>query len=433
VTPAEHAETAFAAAVLSKVTRRLIPFMFALYVVAYLDRINVGFAALEMRHALGFTDAVYGFGAGIFFLGYFLLEVPSNLILHRMGARVWMARIMITWGVISAAMMLVRGVASFYALRFLLGAAEAGFFPGMILYLTYWFPAAERARAVARFMTATAMAGVLGGPISGALLGLGGRGGLAGWQWLFLLEGLPAVVLGLVVLVYLTDRPEDATWLAPEERAWLAERMRRECEQLQARQHHHLLETLAHRRVWLLGLLYFALVSGLYGVSFWLPQIIQGFGGLGDLAVGVLSMLPYLAAAVGMVIVGARSDRRRERRWHLAASAFVGAAGLVASAGLASPALSLAALSLAALGVWSTLGPFWALSAGFASGSAAAGAIALVNSIGNLGGFVGPYLVGLVKEHTHSFAGGLVTLAGGLVLAGLIALGIGDGAEPPAS
>ena len=414
-------------------TRRLIPFMFVLYVVAYLDRINIGFAALQMRRDLGFTDTVYGLGAGIFFIGYFLFEVPSNLIMHRVGARVWMARIMITWGVISAAMMLVRGVRSFYALRFLLGAAEAGFFPGMILYLTYWFPAAEQARAVARFMTATAIAGVVGGPISGKILEqLGGLGGLAGWQWLFLLEGLPAVGFGLVALGYLTDRPADADWLAPAERAWLTERMRREHAERAERHGYSVIQALVHGRVWLLALLYFALACGLYGVSFWIPQIIQGFGGLGDFAVGVVSMVPYLAAAIGMVIVGAHSDRRQERRWHLAGPAFVGAAGLVVSGSVMSPVVSLLALSLGALGMWSALGPFWARSATFASGRAAAGAIALVNSVGNLGGFLGPFLVGLVKEHTDGFAGGLAVLAGWLVLAGVIALGLRDEAAPPA-
>ena len=431
--PADEHDPAFAAAVLAKVTRRLIPFMFVLYVVAYLDRINVGFAALQMRRDLGFADTVYGLGAGIFFVGYFLFEVPSNLIMHRVGARVWMARIMITWGVISAAMMLVRGVKSFYALRFLLGAAEAGFFPGMILYLTYWFPAAEQARAVARFMTATAIAGVVGGPLSGSILEqLGGVGGLAGWQWLFLLEGLPAVGFGLVALGYLTDRPAEAAWLAPAERAWLAERMGREHAERAERRGYSVTQALVHGRVWLLALLYFALVCGLYGVSFWIPQIVQGFGGLGDFAVGMVSGVPYLAAAIGMVIVGTHSDRCQERRWHLAGPAFVGAAGLVVSGSVMSPVASLLALSLGALGMWSALGPFWARSASFASGSAAAGAIALVNSIGNLGGFLGPFLVGLVKEHSDGFAGGLAVLAGWLVVAGVIALGLRDEAARPA-
>src|SRR5436309_14417789 len=280
--------------------------MFLLYVVSYLDRINVGFAALQLNKALNFDPAVFGLGAGLFFIGYFIFEIPSNLIMERVGARVWMARILVTWGLISSAMMFVGGVAAFYVLRFMLGVAEAGFFPGMILYLTYWFPAAEQARAVARCMTATAIAGVVGGPISGKILEqLGGVGGLAGWQWLFLLEGLPAVGFGLVVLGYLTDRPADADWLAPAERAWLSERMRREHAERAERHGYSVIQALVHGRVWLLALLYFALVCGLYGVSFWIPQIIQGFGGLGDFAVGVVSMVPYLAAAIGMVIVGA--------------------------------------------------------------------------------------------------------------------------------
>ncbi len=425
-TAAEGDDGAFGAAVLAKVSRRLIPFLFVLYVVAYLDRINVGFAALQMREDLGFTDAVYGLGAGIFFVGYFLFEVPSNLVLHHVGARAWIARIMITWGLVSAATMLVRGPASFCALRFLLGAAEAGFFPGMILYLTYWFPAAEQARAVARFMTATALAGVVGGPISGALLALRGTAGLAGWQWLFLAEGLPAVVLGLIVLARLTARPEHAAWLAPAERAWLADRMAREHALRRQRHGDGVGRALAHPRVWHLGLLYFAIVNGFYGVSLWLPQIIKAFGGLGDAAVGIVSAVPYLAAAVGMVVVGARSDRRRERRWHIAAPACVGAAGLAASAVAGSPALSLIALSVAALGVWSALGPFWAMAAGFRAGRPGAGAIALVNSLGNLGGFVGPYLIGLLRERTHGFAAGLAALSAGLVVAAILALTMRD-------
>jgi ACS family tartrate transporter-like MFS transporter len=422
-----------AARAIQRVRRRLIPFLALLYFIAYLDRVNVGFAALQMNTALGFSSSVFGKGAGIFFIGYFLFEVPSNLILARVGARIWIARIAILWGFVSISMMFIKGASSFYLVRFLLGAAEAGFFPGMILYLTYWFPAAEQARAVARFMTATAIAGLVGGPISGKILEqLGGLGGLAGWQWLFLLEGLPAVGFGLVALGYLTDRPADADWLAPAERAWLTERMRREHAERSERHGYSVMQALVHGRVWLLALLYFALVCGLYGVSFWIPQIIQGFGGLGDFAVGVVSMVPYLAAAIGMVIVGAHSDRRQERRWHLAGPAFVGAAGLVVSGSVMSPFVSLLALSLGALGMWSALGPFWARSATFASGSAAAGAIALVNSVGNLGGFLGPFLVGLVKEHTDGFAGGLAVLAGWLVLAGVIALGLRDEAAPPA-
>src|SRR5262245_29611860 len=261
---------------MQKVTRRLIPFLFLLYVVAFLDRVNVGFAALQMKADLGLSDAVYGLGAGIFFLGYFLFEVPSNLILERVGPRWWIARIMISWGVISSCMMFVRGEAAFHSLRFLLGVAEAGFFPGMILYLTYWFPSAERARAVALFMTATAMSGVVGGPVSGALLEMDGIGGLAGWQWLFLLEGLPAIALGFVVLAVLGDRPEDARWLEPQERSWLVARLAAERETVAAHHGTELRRAFADLRVWWLGLLYFALVSGIYGVSLWLPQIVAG-------------------------------------------------------------------------------------------------------------------------------------------------------------
>jgi len=321
---------------LAKAARRLIPFMFVLYVVAYLDRINVGFAALQMRQDLGFDDRVYGLGAGIFFVGYFLFEVPSNLLLERLGARLWIARIMITWGLIASAMMVVRGARSFYLLRFLLGVAEAGFFPGMILYLTYWFPAAERAHAVARFMTATAIAGVVGGPISGALLAMDGLGGLRGWEWLFLAEGLPAVVLGLAVLAYLPDGPASASWLTPEERRSLAARLGPE----QVIEAHHaatLGAALADRRVWRLAVLYFVLVTGLYGVGLWLPQIVKGLSGLGDVMVGIVSAVPYVAAAAGMVLVGRHSDRTGERRWHVAGPAFVGALGLAFVAYLRSP------------------------------------------------------------------------------------------------
>jgi ACS family tartrate transporter-like MFS transporter len=412
---------AFERAVLAKVTWRLIPFMFVLYIVAYLDRINVGFAALQMNQDLGLTPAVYGFGAGIFFIGYFLFEIPSNLILQRVGARLWIARILITWGIIASATMLVRNAESFVVARFLLGAAEAGFFPGMILYLTYWYPAAERARTVALFMTATAIAGVVGGPVSGAILSLHGAGGLAGWQWLFLLEGLPAIILGVVVLVYLPDGPERATWLAPEERTWLRQRLAADREAIPG--HYTLRQALTSGRVWLLCLLYLALVIGTYGLSMWLPQIIEGFSGLGDFGVGLLSAVPYLAAAVAMVLVGSHSDRTGERRWHLAVPALVGAIGLALSAFLQpAPVLALAALSLAALGIWSAFGPFWSLPTTFLTGTAAAGGMALINSVGNLGGFLGPYLVGAVRSTTQSFTGGLLALALILLLGVVLAL-----------
>ncbi len=398
-------------ALLSKLTRRLIPFMFVLYIVSYLDRINVGFAALQLNAALNFGPAVFGLGAGIFFLGYFIFEVPSNLIMQRVGARVWMARILVTWGVISSAMMFVSGTASFYVLRFLLGVAEAGFFPGMILYLTYWFPAEARGRAVARFMTATAIAGVIGGPVSGVLLKMDGIAGLAGWQWLFLIEGLPAVILGFVTLAYLPDSPKHAKWLTFEEKAWLESRLSAERDHVLRHGHATLGQALGSRHVWTLSFIYFSVIISFYGISLWLPQIVQSFSAMSDVMVGFVSAIPYLAAAIGMVIVGRSSDKHGERRWHVAISAVTGSAGLAAAAFLKDPTAELTALAIAAVGIWGTLGPFWAMSSRILSGTAAAAGIALINSVGNLGGFVGPYLIGLVRSRTNSFAGALLTLA----------------------
>ena len=396
---------------LSKLTRRLIPFMFLLYIVAYLDRINVGFAALQLNEALKFDPAVFGLGAGVFFLGYFVFEVPSNLIMQRVGARIWMARILMTWGIISSAMIFVRGVATFYALRFLLGVAEAGFFPGMILYLTYWFPAEARGRAVARFMTATAIAGVVGGPVSGALMEMNGVAGLAGWQWLFLMEGLPAVILGFVTLAYLPDGPKSASWLSPGEKVWIASRLEEEHKHVLEHGHHTLRDAMSSGRVWNLSLIYFAIIMSFYGVSFWLPQIIQSFSGLSNLVVGFLSAVPYLAASFSMVVIGRNSDRTGDRRRHVAGSALAGTLGLIAAASIDRPAVELMALAFAAAGIWGTLGPFWAMSSQFLSGTGAAAGIALINSVGNLGGFLGPYLVGLVRNRTESFTSALVTLA----------------------
>src|SRR5215510_1336763 len=296
-------------ALLSKVTRRLIPFMFLLYIVSYLDRINVGFAALQLNDALKFDPAVFGLGAGIFFIGYFVFEIPSNLIMERVGARIWMARILVTWGIISSAMMFLNGAVMVYILRFLLGVAEAGFFPGMILYLTYWFPAEVRGRAIARFMTATAIAGVVGGPVSGLLLQMNGLAGLAGWQWLFLIEGVPAIVLGFVTLAYLPDGPKHAAWLTAEENDWIISRLQREREQARHQAHHTLGEALGSGRVWTLAFIYLAVIMSFYGISLWLPQIVQAFSGLTDVLVGFVSAIPYVAASVGMVFIGKNSDR----------------------------------------------------------------------------------------------------------------------------
>jgi ACS family tartrate transporter-like MFS transporter len=406
----------------TRLRRRLIPFLFLLYVVAYLDRVNVGFAALDMNRDLGFTAAVYGLGSGIFFVSYTLLEVPSNLVLARVGAGPWIARIMLSWGLVSAAMAFVQDATTFYVLRFLLGAAEAGFFPGIIYYLTQWFPAGERARAVALFMTGTAIAGVVGGPLSSALLQLDGLLGFHGWQWLFLVEGVPAVLLAPVVWRRLDHGPETAAWLPEDERRWLVQTLATERARAPGT-HTDLRSALASGRLWMLAGIYFCIVLAFYGVSFWLPQILQALGTASSATVALISAIPYVAAAGAMVIVGAHSDATGERRWHVAGPALVGAAGFAMAATVpASLALSLAALSLAATGVWGALGPFWALPTAFLTGRAAAGGVALVNSVGNIGGFVAPTLVGYVRDATGSFSGGLWVLAAGLVAGAALTL-----------
>jgi len=399
-------------ATLRAVSRRLIPFLFILYVVSFLDRVNVGFAALEMNRDLGLSPAVYGFGAGIFFLGYSLFEVPSNLILARTGARVWIARIMITWGLIAAGMMFVRGPASFYALRFLLGIAEAGFFPGIIFYLSEWFPSDARARAIARFMTAIPVSGMIGGPISGALMGLSGRLGLTGWQWLFLLEGVPAVVLGVAVLCFLPDRPESAAWLEPEQRKWLVERLAIERGRCVVHHGFSVARALSSGVVWQLGLLVFLSISfGQYALALWLPQIVRGFSGLSTLQVGFVSAIPNFVAVIAMVIVAVHSDRTGERCLHIAAASSVAAAGFLGCALVRSPALSVMFLSIASAGLLSAHGPFWPLPSKFLTGSAAAGGIALINSLANLSGFAGPYAIGLLNGASGNFRSGLLLLA----------------------
>ena len=413
-----------AASALRKVRWRLIPFLFGLYIVAYLDRVNVGFAAIDMNRDLGFSAAVYGMGSGLFFLTYTLLEVPSNLVLARVGARVWIARIMLTWGIASTAMIFVTGPLSFYALRLLLGAAEAGFFPGIILYLTRWFPARERARAIGLFMTATAMAGVIGAPLSSALLQIDGALGLKGWQWLFLVEGAPAILLAPIVLRFMTERPADAAWLTADERDWLTREMAVE-QAPTAHAHVNLREALLSARLWIVSVPYLCIVIAFYGVSFWLPQIVQANSGLGSATVVLLSAIPYVAATLGLVMVGASSDRFAERRWHVAVPCGIGATGFVLTViAPQTPAVSLLTLSIAAFGIWGTLGPFWTLPTAFLRGTAAAGGIALVNSVGNVGGFVGPILVGWIRDATGNFAAGLLALAGALVLGAAVVLAI---------
>lgn len=406
---------------LGLITRRLIPLLLLLYVVAYIDRVNVGFAALQMNEDLGFSAAVYGFGAGIFFAGYALCEVPSNLILARVGARLWITRIMITWGAVSIAMMFVRNSTSFYLLRFLLGVAEAGFFPGIIYFLCNWFPQAQRARAVAWFMAAIPLSIVIGGPIAGLLLEMDGLLGLAGWQWLFLVEGLPAVLLGFVVFVYLDDRPEDARWLTDEQKTWLAGKIRSEQDHARTQHQVGIGRSLAHPMVWALGLISFVLQAGSYGLTLWMPQILKGLTGFSDLGVGLISAIPYAVAALVMVLAGAHSDRTGERFLHIAVPLFLAVIGFSASAVVASPLPALAMLTLAAVGDYGGRGPFWALPGRFLAGPAAAAGIALINTLGAIGGFVGPYAVGLFKTATGQFAAGLWMLAA-LMLAGAVAV-----------
>jgi len=409
------------ALVLAKARRRLVPFLFLLYIVAYLDRINVGFAALQMNQALGFSSTVYGFGAGIFFLSYVLFEIPSNVILARVGARLWIARIMITWGLVSSAMMFVRSASGFYTLRFLLGLAEAGFFPGIIFYLTRWFPARERAKTIAAFMTATVMAGVVGGPISGALLSLKGFGGLDGWQWLFLLEGVPSILLGLAVLKVLAERPEEAPWLTEPERAALVACLR---DDAAAQRHETTRGALSNGRTWLLAVVYLTIPITLYAFGFFLPQMLKTASGSSDFVVGLLSAVPYAAGAIAMVVVGRHSDRTGERRWHVLVPALVSATGLALSTASTGITWTVVTLSIAMLGLASMFGPFWALATSTMGGEGAAASIALINSVGNTGGFVGPYLLGAINDATHSFAIGLLAiaaiLAGGAMLVLLV-------------
>ena len=404
-----------------KVTWRLIPFLFLCYVVAYLDRVNVGFAKLQMLTDLKFSDTMYGLGAGIFFIGYFLFEVPSNIILHRTGARAWIARIMVTWGIISSAMMFVTTPMVFYVLRFLLGVAEAGFFPGIILYLTYWFPAARRARVVALFMTGIALAGVIGGPLSGWIMqAFAGMNGWTGWQWLFLLEGIPSVLVGIGVFFYLDDSIAQATWLTDAEKRLLIDNIRRD---EGARADHSLKQVFRNGRVWLMAGIYFCFIMGLYGISFWLPQLLKTAGVKDVLNVGLLTMIPYGLAAVAMVLTSRSSDRTGERRWHTAGASFVGGVGLILS-GLfgGDVTLALAALSLATMGILTSLPLFWTLPTGMLRGSAAAAGIALINSVGNLAGFVSPFMVGSIKDATGSTTAGLYVLAASLFLGGILVL-----------
>ena len=405
----------------ARVTWRLIPFLFLCYLVAYLDRVNVGFAKLQMLADIRMSETAYGIGAGIFFIGYFLFEVPSNLILHRVGARVWIARIMITWGILSAAMMLVRSVPQFYALRFCLGLAEAGFFPGIVYYLSRWYPSARRARITSLFMTALAVSGVIGGPLSGWILTtMAGVNGWAGWQWLFLLEGLPSIFVGVAVYSLLDDDIQSARWLSVDERALLQRNV--DAEQ-KGGVHLSIGATLRDPRVLVLAMLSFSIVMGVYGIGFWLPQLIRSMGVQDPLRVGVLSAIPYATAAVAMVLVGRSSDRHQERRWHLVVAALVGAGGFALAARFpANVVIGMAALSAGTASVFTTLPLMWTLPPSFLRGASAAAGIGAINSIGNLAGFLSPYMIGAVTDATGSPSSGVYVIAAFQVLAAVLAI-----------
>ncbi|EUC14130.1 MFS transporter [Paraburkholderia hospita] len=413
----------FEEATYRKVAWRLTPLLMLSYVVAYLDRVNVGFAKLGMSADLGLSDAVYGFGAGIFFIGYFIFEVPSNIILHRVGARVWIARIMVTWGIVSMLTMFVTTPTMFYVMRFLLGLAEAGFFPGIILYLTYWYPAHRRGRMTTWFMTAIAISGVVGGPISGYILkSFDGANGWHGWQWLFLLEGIPSIIVGILVFIVLDDRISKAKWLTKEERELLERNIAAEDA---TKEDHAIGKVMMSPRVLMMSLIYFSFVMGLYGVSFWLPTIIKSTGVTDAFTIGLLSAIPFAAAVVAMVFVARSADRMRERRWHVAVPGFVGALGLVLSVVWAhDTTLAMAGLTLATMGILTTLPLFWSLPTSFLAGTGAAAGIALINSIGNLAGFLSPYAVGWLKQATAGNAAGMCMLAAFMVLGGVLAVSV---------
>ena len=415
-------------ALYARVTWRLVPFLFACYICAYLDRVNVGFAKLQMIESLNFSESIYGLGAGIFFVGYFLFEIPSNLLLHRYGARRTVTRIMIVWGLISAATLMVTTPTQFYVLRFLLGAAEAGFFPGIILYLTYWFPAARRGRVTALFVTAVPVASVIGAPLSGYLLeSFDGLHGWAGWQWLFLIEAVPSILFGVAAWFCLTDRTADARWLTRAERTFIEAELARDNHTIAAMR---IIDGLRMPQVWAMAAVYFAFVMGLYGLNFWLPTIIQELGYRHALDIGLISAIPFGVGCVAMLAIGRHADLHGEQRWHIAVPAILGGVGLFASALLAAtPQLAIAALTVGACGVLAAIPQTWALTTAFIGGGAAASGIALINSLGNLSGFVGPYAIGWLKDTTGSTTAGVSLLGVSMFIGAALVLRLTAGAD----
>ncbi|HTY25248.1 MAG TPA: MFS transporter [Desulfomonilaceae bacterium] len=405
----------------SKVNWRLMPFLFICYIFCFLDRVNVGFAKLQMQQQLGFSETIYGLGAGIFFIGYFIFEIPSNLLLEKVGPRRWIGRIMITWGLVSALTMFVNSAGTFYLCRFILGVMEAGFFPGIILYFTYWYPASRRAHTTALFLTAIPVSGVIGGPLSGWILeSFSGTYGLAGWQWLFVLEGIPSLVMGIITLWYLDDGIDSAKWLTQDEKQVLKHHIAVE---KQEKSRHSLRDGLLDWRVWLFGFVYFCFVAGLYGISFWLPQMIKSSGVQNALYIGLLTAIPNAVAIVGMLWIGRSSDKTLERRWHTLICAIVAGLGLGFSAAFgSSTTIAVVAVTVGLVGIMACLSIFWSVPTAILAGTAAAGGIALVNSMGNLSGFVSPYMLGYIKDATKSLSLGLYALGVLVIIGGILVM-----------
>lgn len=405
----------------AKVTLRLLPFLFLCYVAAYLDRVNVGFAKLTMLNDLQFSETVYGLGAGIFFIGYFLFEVPSNIIMHKVGARVWIARIMVTWSVLSAATMFVTSPTMFYVIRFLLGVAEAGFFPGIVLYLTYWFPASRRGRMNALFMIGIPIAGVVGGPLSGWIMNhFAGANGWHGWQWLFLLEAIPSLILGVVTFFYLPNSIRASTWLADDEKRILEENIAKDGGENKSQS---IASVFTNPKVWLMAAIYFCCMMGLYGISFYLPTLVKASGVKDALDVGLLTAIPYTCGVIATLLVARSADRMRERRWHFAIASALGGLGLFLSTVYGdNVVLALMALSLGTAGMLSTMPVFWTYPSAILGGAAAAAGIGLINSVGNLAGFVSPTIVGWLKDVTGSTNAGMYFVAGALIIGAALAL-----------
>ena len=410
-----------------KIQLRILPFIFLLYIVAFLDRVNIGFAALTMNKELAISAEQFGLLAGIFFLGYFLFGVPSNVLLHRLGARAWIAWILVSWGIVSACTGFAQSATQIYAVRFLLGVAESGFFPGMILYMTYWFRQRERAQAVAFFMTGLPISSILGAPLSGLILDHIHWFGVSSWRWLLVLEAVPAIILGIVTYRLLPNRPADARFLTQPEKDWLAAELAKEEKVAGAHGPASAWKTLGSGRVWYLAIIYFTIIIGLYAMSFWLPQVVKGLSKLySNTTVGFLVPIPHICGLIAMLVLSRHSDRTQERRWHAAIPAILGGVALLVIGRVTSPALSIALLALMAIGVDSFFGPFWSLPSKFLTGVAAASGIALINSVGNLGGFVGPYVIGAVSKRTGSMSGGLAFVGVSMIVSAMLVLLLKD-------